>query len=113
MDSHKHGAVALTGDARAVLEELIEAMGDYDTGPEYRAEVKAHQEWWKAEVDRLYPAGSTRFSKRSLNACRAAAVAAVRSSVRDHRSSAAMLARILRSARLIGMALLPPDCPAE
>ncbi len=56
MDSHKHGAVALTGDARAVLEELIEAVGDYDTGAEYRAEVTAHQQWWNAEVDRLYTA---------------------------------------------------------
>ena len=54
MDSHKHGGVALTGDARAVIEELLEAVGDYDTGPEYRAEAKAHQEWWRAEVDRLY-----------------------------------------------------------
>lgn len=54
MDAHKHGAVALTGDARAVLEELIEAVGDYDTGADYRAEVTAHQRWWNAEVDRLY-----------------------------------------------------------
>jgi 3D-(3,5/4)-trihydroxycyclohexane-1,2-dione acylhydrolase (decyclizing) len=54
MDAHKHGAVALTGDARAVLEELIEAVGDYDTGAQYRAEVTAHRQWWNDEVDRLY-----------------------------------------------------------
>ena len=34
----------------------IEAVGDYDTGAEYRAEVTAHQQWWNAEVDRLYTA---------------------------------------------------------
>ncbi len=32
MDSLKHGGIAVTGDARAVLEELLEAVGDHDTG---------------------------------------------------------------------------------
>ena len=54
MDAYKHGALALTGDARAVLEELVEAVGDYDTGADYRAEVTRHHGWWDTEVERLY-----------------------------------------------------------
>ncbi len=54
MDSLKHGGIALTGDARAVVDELTEAVGDYDTGQAYRQEVKEHHDWWNAEVDRLY-----------------------------------------------------------
>jgi 3D-(3,5/4)-trihydroxycyclohexane-1,2-dione acylhydrolase (decyclizing) len=54
MDAHKHAAIALTGDARVVMEDLNEALGDYDTGREYRKEIAEHNRWWNIEVERLY-----------------------------------------------------------
>lgn len=54
MDSYKHAAIALTGDARAVVEELDEALGSHETAREYQAEVAEHNQWWNTEVERLY-----------------------------------------------------------
>ena len=42
-DAFKHAAVPLVGDARATLEELATAVGDYSTADEYRARVAAAQ----------------------------------------------------------------------
>ena len=35
-DAAKHAALALVGDARVTLEELLEALGDYQVDPSYR-----------------------------------------------------------------------------
>ncbi len=53
-DAHKHAGVALTGDARATLEELSAAVGDYHTSAEYTARAAALNQQWDAEVNRLY-----------------------------------------------------------
>ena len=53
-DAFKHGALPLTGDARAVLEELQEALGDYEVSSEYRARVKSYNEEWDATVEKVY-----------------------------------------------------------
>src|SRR5262249_47948258 len=50
----KHAALALTGDARATLEELDGMLADYQTAAAYRAEAGGLHETWEAEVDRLY-----------------------------------------------------------
>jgi 3D-(3,5/4)-trihydroxycyclohexane-1,2-dione acylhydrolase (decyclizing) len=54
MDAFKHAAIALTGDARAVVEELDGALGDHRTEKSFRDEVAGHNRWWDAEVERLY-----------------------------------------------------------
>ena len=53
-DAHKHAALALTGDARATLEELGAAVGDYQTPPAYRARAERFNKEWDAEVSRIY-----------------------------------------------------------
>ncbi len=54
MDSYKNGGVAITGDARVALDELIEAVGDYRTSDAYQAEVAQQRAWWAGEARRLY-----------------------------------------------------------
>jgi len=53
-DAFKHAAIPLVGDARATLEELVVAVGDYTTAPEYRARGAALNREWDAEVTRVY-----------------------------------------------------------
>ncbi len=53
-DAYKHNALALTGDARATLEELGVALGDFAAPAEHSARAKALHNDWEAEVDRLY-----------------------------------------------------------
>lgn len=53
-DAYKHSAVPLIGDARVVLQELTEALLEYDTGPEYRARAQQFNKDWDAEVSRIY-----------------------------------------------------------
>ncbi len=59
MDSYKHAAVPLTGDARTGLEELAAAVGDYRVPAEYAASVAAHRARWETEVDRLHGLSSS------------------------------------------------------
>ncbi|MYF40403.1 MAG: 3D-(3,5/4)-trihydroxycyclohexane-1,2-dione acylhydrolase (decyclizing) [Rhodothermaceae bacterium] len=53
-DAFKHGALPLTGDAKATLEELNDALSGWTTSHEYQFECKALVEAWAAEVDRIY-----------------------------------------------------------
>jgi 3D-(3,5/4)-trihydroxycyclohexane-1,2-dione acylhydrolase (decyclizing) len=52
-DAYKHTALPLVSDARATLEELRAALGDYRASAEYASRVAAHRQEWAAEVDRL------------------------------------------------------------
>jgi 3D-(3,5/4)-trihydroxycyclohexane-1,2-dione acylhydrolase (decyclizing) len=53
-DSGKHLGLALTGDARVTLQELLGLIEGYQVPAGYRAECeKLHREW-EAEVDRIY-----------------------------------------------------------
>ncbi len=53
-DAYKHQALALTGDASAVLKQLTEALNGFSVSGPYRQRVeKLHQEWEK-EVDRIF-----------------------------------------------------------
>jgi 3D-(3,5/4)-trihydroxycyclohexane-1,2-dione acylhydrolase (decyclizing) len=54
MDSYKHAATPLTGDARAVLEDLSERLSGYWVEAEYDRRVAADIEEWDREVARLY-----------------------------------------------------------
>jgi 3D-(3,5/4)-trihydroxycyclohexane-1,2-dione acylhydrolase (decyclizing) len=53
-DAAKHGALALIGDARATLEELLQAVGDYSVGSEHRERAQRLHAEWDAEVSRVY-----------------------------------------------------------
>ncbi|MEX0822010.1 MAG: 3D-(3,5/4)-trihydroxycyclohexane-1,2-dione acylhydrolase (decyclizing) [Rhodothermales bacterium] len=53
-DAFKHSALALVGDARATLKELMGALNEWSAPPGYReAASKLHGEW-EDEVDRIY-----------------------------------------------------------
>ncbi|MGQ8336984.1 3D-(3,5/4)-trihydroxycyclohexane-1,2-dione acylhydrolase (decyclizing) [Sunxiuqinia sp. A32] len=55
-DSHKHSALALTGDAKAILEELIEKVGDYKVDQAYRQRVADFNKSWDEKVRLAYQA---------------------------------------------------------
>lgn len=52
-DSHKQSAIAVTGDARAGLEALSEALGSFEVEPTYRRQAEAGTALWRDEVDAL------------------------------------------------------------
>lgn len=45
-DAHKHGALPLVGDARAILLQLTRALADYRTSPAHLSAVKRARERW-------------------------------------------------------------------
>ena len=53
-DAYKHAALPLTGDARAVLEELSAAVDGYAVGQSYRESIARFRDEWEREVDRIY-----------------------------------------------------------
>jgi len=53
-DAHKHAALPLTGDARATLEELLDALDGWHVDAGYRAECEGLREAWDREVERIY-----------------------------------------------------------
>jgi 3D-(3,5/4)-trihydroxycyclohexane-1,2-dione acylhydrolase (decyclizing) len=53
IDTGKHAALPLVGDARSVLEELLPAVSGYRVGAEYTEAIAASQNEWRAEVDRI------------------------------------------------------------
>ena len=52
-DAHKHGALPLLGDARAVLEELASALGDHRVPAEHAQKVAAAREEWEREYEKI------------------------------------------------------------
>ncbi len=54
LDSYKHAATPLTGDARTVLEDLTQRLSGYRVEDEYDRRVAADIEDWDREVARLY-----------------------------------------------------------
>ena len=53
-DAHKHSAIALTGDAKVALEELLVLLDGWRVGDEYRARAMALNKEWDTEVQRIY-----------------------------------------------------------
>jgi 3D-(3,5/4)-trihydroxycyclohexane-1,2-dione acylhydrolase (decyclizing) len=53
-DATKHSALALVGDARVTLEELLDQLGDYRANAEYRRRAEALHAEFQAEIDRVY-----------------------------------------------------------
>ena len=58
VDSYKHAALALTGDARVTIEELQQELQQATTGYKveeaYQAEIAGVRARWESEVDRIY-----------------------------------------------------------
>ena len=53
-DAHKHGALALTGDAKVVLEELAEKLGSFKVDESYRQKVADFNKSWDEKVALAY-----------------------------------------------------------
>jgi 3D-(3,5/4)-trihydroxycyclohexane-1,2-dione acylhydrolase (decyclizing) len=53
-DAYKHSAVALTGDARATIEELHQAIARFKVDKGYLEKISTLQSHWEKEVDRLH-----------------------------------------------------------
>jgi 3D-(3,5/4)-trihydroxycyclohexane-1,2-dione acylhydrolase (decyclizing) len=53
-DACKHQGLALTGDARATLDELLPLIQDHKVPDAYLAECRRLHDEWDAEVDRIY-----------------------------------------------------------
>jgi 3D-(3,5/4)-trihydroxycyclohexane-1,2-dione acylhydrolase (decyclizing) len=53
-DAAKHGALALVGDLRVTLEELLTMLRDYHVAPDYRRHAEQLHAEWEREVDRIY-----------------------------------------------------------
>lgn len=53
-DAHKHSALAVTGDARAVLEELSVALAGHSAPESWQAQARELHTAWETEVDRIY-----------------------------------------------------------
>jgi len=52
-DVHKHNALTLNGDAKAVIEQLMKTLKDYSTNENYQNEIKETKEEWNKEREKL------------------------------------------------------------
>ncbi len=55
-DAHKHNALALTGDAKVILEELAQRLGSYKVDDAYRKKVADFNKSWDEKVTVAYRA---------------------------------------------------------
>ncbi len=55
-DAHKHSGLALTGDAKVILEELLEELKDYKVDDAYRNRVADYNKSWDEKVAYAYKA---------------------------------------------------------
>ena len=58
-DAHKHAAIALTGDARAALEELLQLLSGYHVDASYQSRISDLHQQWSDEVQRIYDVRNT------------------------------------------------------
>lgn len=64
-DAYKHNALALTGDARVTLPELLMLLGSHQVNAAYRSYAEKLHNEWEAEVDRLYAIRNTPLPSQS------------------------------------------------
>jgi 3D-(3,5/4)-trihydroxycyclohexane-1,2-dione acylhydrolase (decyclizing) len=53
-DAFKHAAVALVGDARVTIKELLQAIGAYKVDVGHAADINEFRSGWEKEVDRIH-----------------------------------------------------------
>ena len=59
LDSHKHCALSLTGDAKVALQELLSSLNGWRVSTPFAAEIASLRIAWDKEVDRLRGTRST------------------------------------------------------
>ncbi|MFD1816446.1 3D-(3,5/4)-trihydroxycyclohexane-1,2-dione hydrolase [Pseudarcicella hirudinis] len=57
-DAFKHHALPLVGDAKVVLEELLELLGDFEVEKTYREKIEHMNHAWDEEVTKIYAEGN-------------------------------------------------------
>jgi 3D-(3,5/4)-trihydroxycyclohexane-1,2-dione acylhydrolase (decyclizing) len=58
-DAFKHAALPVVGDAKAVLEELAELLGNHEVGSAYRQHIAGINKAWDDEVTQIYAEGNS------------------------------------------------------
>jgi len=53
-DAYKHHALAVVGDARSTLQELLSLLAEYRVEDSYRSEASQLHDAWENEVERIY-----------------------------------------------------------
>jgi len=57
-DAFKHAALPVIGDAKAVLEELSDLLGDFEVASNYRQKIANINKAWDDEVTKIYAEGN-------------------------------------------------------
>ena len=66
-DAHKQAGLALTGDARAILESLTDRLSDYKVDTQYREKAAAYNRCWDEKVSVAYqPESDERLSQAEI-----------------------------------------------
>jgi len=64
-DANKHSGLALTGDARVILEELLQKLENYKVADSYRKKVADYNKSWDEKVALAYRADGTDIPSQS------------------------------------------------
>ena len=77
-DAHKHNGLAVTGDAKVILEELLEELNNYKVDDEYRKRIADYNKSWDKKVAFAYNAEDRDIPSQSE------VIGAVNESIRPH-----------------------------
>ena len=58
-DAFKHAALPVIGDAKVILEELSELLGNYEVDADYRKKISDYNHAWDEEVTQIYMQGNS------------------------------------------------------
>ena len=58
-DAFKHAALPVIGDAKVILEELSDLLGDFEVAAEYRKKIADYNHAWDEEVTQIYMEGNS------------------------------------------------------
>ncbi|MCF2447741.1 3D-(3,5/4)-trihydroxycyclohexane-1,2-dione acylhydrolase (decyclizing) [Dyadobacter sp. CY345] len=58
-DAFKHAALPVIGDAKVILEELSDLLGDFEVDADYRKKISDYNQAWDEEVTQIYMEGNS------------------------------------------------------
>lgn len=58
-DAFKHAALPVIGDAKVILEELSDLLGDFEVDADYRKKIADYNHAWDEEVTKIYRKGNS------------------------------------------------------
>jgi 3D-(3,5/4)-trihydroxycyclohexane-1,2-dione acylhydrolase (decyclizing) len=58
-DAFKHAALPVIGDAKVILEELYDLLGDFEVDADYRKKISDYNHAWDEEVTQIYIEGNS------------------------------------------------------